>query len=192
MGKEFELKYKASPEVLNKLEARFGGFHTIEMETTYFDTPDRALGQRRWTLRRRYENGVSVCALKTPGHQEVRGEWEVREENMEKGLKALCAMDVPEEFPGLTQAGLVRVCGARFLRRACLVTTGSTQVEIALDQGVFLGGDREQAFSELEVELTSGSHQEIEAFGRSLAEEYGLETETVSKFERALALSREV
>ena len=192
MGKEFELKYKASPEVLDTLEARFGGFHTITMETTYFDTPDRALGRRRWTLRRRYENGVSVCGLKTPGRNEVRGEWEVREENMDRGLEALCAMDVPEEFPGLIKAGLVQVCGARFDRRACLVTNGSTTVEIALDQGVFLGGSREKAFSELEIELKSGSRQETEAFGQALAREYGLETETVSKFERALALAREV
>ena len=191
MGKEFELKYKASPEVLSDIEKQYGDFTSITMETTYYDTPTRALGALRWTLRRRYENGISVCGLKTPGTNEIRGEWETENEDMASGVRTLCTMDVPEQFPALMKEGLMEVCGARFLRRAKLVTTGSTAVEIALDQGEFLGGGKQRPFSELEVELKSGSRQEAEAFGAALAEQYGLQTETVSKFGRALALSQE-
>ena len=192
MGKEFELKYKADPELLDTLQSRYGGFHTIRMETAYFDTEDRQLGQRRWTLRRRMENDRSVCCLKTPGTNLIRGEWETEADSMEEGLKGLCAMDVPEEFPTLIRGGLHQVCGARFTRRAAEVACGSGVVEIALDQGVFLGGGREQPFSELEIEQKTCTRQETEAFGQALEAIFGLETETVSKFERALALSREV
>ena len=191
MGKEFELKYKASPAVLTAMEQAFGGFTPITMETTYYDTPGRDLGALRWTLRRRFENGVSICGLKTPGKNEVRGEWETENTDIRKGVETLCTMDVPPQFSELVKAGLVEVCGARFVRRAKLITVGSTTIELALDQGVFLGGGRERPFSEVEAELKSGTRQEAEAFGAALARKYGLETETVSKFERALALSRE-
>lgn len=191
MGKEFELKFKASPAVLEALEAAYGSFTPIVMETTYYDTPDRKLGKLRWTLRRRFENGASICCLKTPGSNLVRGEWEAESPDMTEGLKALCAMDVPEQFPELVKDGLVEVCGARFTRKAKCIHYGETSIELALDQGVFLGGGREQAFSEIEAELKSGSRAEIEAYGDELSRKYSLETETVSKFERALALALE-
>lgn len=190
MGKEFELKYTASAEVLDQIQARLGDFHSITMETHYYDTPDRSLGALRWTLRRRLENGVSICGLKTPGKNLIRGEWEVEDSSIESGIQALCKLDVPEDFPGIMKKGLAEVCGARFVRRAKNVPTADGTVEIALDQGVFLGGGREQPFSELEVELKSGSRQAAEEFAQALAEQYGLNPLLISKYERALALSK--
>ena len=58
MGREFELKYQAKAGDLEKIRAKFGDFKSISMETTYYDTPLLALRARRWTLRRRLENGV--------------------------------------------------------------------------------------------------------------------------------------
>ena len=66
MGREFELKYRATEEILKAVEEKFGEFTPISMETTYFDTPDQTLAARHITLRRRMENGVSVCTVKTP------------------------------------------------------------------------------------------------------------------------------
>ena len=65
MGREFELKFRAAPEVLDAIRAEYGPFSPITMETTYYDTPDRRMGARKETLRRRYENGTAVYALKT-------------------------------------------------------------------------------------------------------------------------------
>ena len=54
MGREFELKFKATPEALQRLEATYpGAGQVLQMESTYFDTPDGALSARYWTLRRR-------------------------------------------------------------------------------------------------------------------------------------------
>ena len=61
MGKEFELKFKATPEKQEEIAKDFAPFSAISMETTYYDTKDRALAQRKMTLRRRLENGISVC-----------------------------------------------------------------------------------------------------------------------------------
>lgn len=73
MGREFELKYMASPEQLAAIEGAFEGFHTIRMETTYYDAPDGILRRLRWTLRRRMENEVSICTLKTTLFDGSRG-----------------------------------------------------------------------------------------------------------------------
>ena len=68
MGAEYELKYRADGEVLTSVRTTFPArWQKIPMETTYYDTPDLKLSMHHWTLRRRMENGVSVCALKTPG-----------------------------------------------------------------------------------------------------------------------------
>ena len=69
MGREFELKFSARPEQLAALREKFGDFCAISMETTYYDTPNGDLSARRITLRRRLENGLSVCTLKHYGNQ---------------------------------------------------------------------------------------------------------------------------
>ena len=43
MGREFELKYQATPEIIAEIRGKFGDFTPISMETTYFDTENRAL-----------------------------------------------------------------------------------------------------------------------------------------------------
>ena len=73
MGIEFELKYRATPAQQAALLERFGGQgRAISMETTYYDTPDRYLSARHITLRRRMENNVSVCTVKTCGARFTR------------------------------------------------------------------------------------------------------------------------
>ena len=67
MGREIELKYAALSPQQEALRAAFpGSWQSIAMETTYYDTPAGELSARRITLRRRMENGVSVCTVKTP------------------------------------------------------------------------------------------------------------------------------
>lgn len=191
MGQEFELKYRATPEQLVRIQNELGPFREIIMETTYYDTPDRALSARKWTFRRRFENGISVCTLKTPGEHGVRGEWEVQCGSILEAPEKLCKLGCPEELMQLTAQGVVMVCGARFSRLACLIETEGCMVELALDRGRLLGGGKELPFSEAEVELKSGQEESAVAFGRMLAETYCLTPEHRSKFKRALALALE-
>ena len=92
MGREFELKYRAAREQLEKIREAFGGFHTLHMETTYYDTPEGALGRLHWTLRRRMENGVSVCTVKTKLEDGSRGEWETEGQDILEALPRLIAL----------------------------------------------------------------------------------------------------
>lgn len=189
MGREFELKYQAEAGDLEKIREKFGDFREISMETTYYDTPLLALRARHWTLRRRLENGVSVCTVKTPLPDGSRGEWEVEAPDISVGLPKLIAMGAPGELAELVKAGVAPFCGARFTRLAKLLPTEDGTVELALDQGVLLGGNRELRFAEVEVELKSGSDRGAEAFAQALAAEFGLSIQPKSKLARAMALA---
>lgn len=189
MAKEFELKYQATPEILAKIQEEYSNFVPIVMETTYFDTQNGAMKARRWTLRRRLENGKSLCSLKTPGDFIRRGEWETEGEDIAALIPVLCNLGAPQELLSLTAQGIAPVCGARFTRLAALISLPGGAVELALDQGAFQGGGREVAFAEVEVELKAGEEAVALAFAQDLANTYHLTPETKGKVERAMALA---
>ena len=189
MGQEFELKFAATEAVLSAIEARFGEFAAITMETTYFDTPDRALSARHITLRRRMENGASVCTLKTPTGGIGRGEWELECDTIEAAIPELCKLSNHPLLPILLAPGVTPVCGARFLRKAKTVVLPVCTVEIALDKGVLLGSGQEIPLCEVEVELKTGAEEAAVAFAKALAAEYSLQSEPKSKFKRASMLT---
>ncbi len=188
MGREFELKYRASLAQISAIREKYGSFSMISMETTYYDTLDQDLGNLRWTLRRRMENGASVCTLKTPLPDGSRGEWETEKASIEEALEELCKLSKNDRLAALTQKGLVPSCGASFTRLAKTLTLEGCTVELALDQGVLLGGGGELPFAEVEVELKEGTDAAAAAFAMILAREFGLAPEPKSKVQRALEL----
>ena len=190
MGREFELKYQATPETIAAIQAKFGDFTPISMETTYYDTEDLSLRQRRWTLRRRLENGKSVCTVKTPLPDGSRGEWETENTDLAAGAEALCAMGAPKEILDYVNLGVTPFCGAKFTRLAKTIVLPGGCVELALDEGVLLGGGQEKPFSEVEVELKSGGDDLAKAFAGALAKEFNLTEQPKSKLARAMALAQ--
>ena len=190
MGIEFELQYRATPGMLDKLREEFSeDSRSIAMETTYYDTPDGALSALRYTLRRRMENGISVCTLKTPAEAQGRQEYEVLSTSIEDALERLGSQS-GIDLIALTEEGLVPVCGARFTRVAKDISVSNTTVELAMDKGVLIGGGKEVPLYEVEVELKSGSRETAKLYAAQLALRYNLIPEAGSKFRRALALSR--
>lgn len=189
MGVEFELKYRTDRQTQQAIRAAFSGdWQTISMETTYYDTPTGDLSALHYTLRRRFENGVSVCTVKTPTSGLGRGEWEVVCDSIETAIEKLCKLGAPENLLTLTQNGVTPVCGARFTRQALAVELPDGAVELALDQGILFAGNREEPICEVEVELKTGESAVAVQFAAVLAEQYPLQRETNSKFKRAKAL----
>ena len=188
MGREFELKYRATMEQIDAIRTFYGDFESISMETTYYDTPAGDFSRLRWTLRRRLENGRSVCTLKVPLSDGSRGEWETEMASIEEGVEELYNLSGNERFRELCSAGVVPTCGARFTRLAKLLAPEGATVELALDEGFLLGGGRKQLFAEVEVEYKSGSEEAAAAFAGELAETYALIPEPRSKIARAQAL----
>ncbi len=188
MALEYELKYKAEPAVLEAIDAAISGVsQVIAMETTYYDTPSGGFSARKYTLRRRLENGVSVCTLKVPAG-DARGEWETECGSIADAVAKLLAMGCPEELSILAQEGLIPTCGAQFTRIAKTITLADGTVELALDRGRLIGGGRESPLCEVEVELKDGDPEVCDRFAGELAARFGLELEKKSKYRRALAL----
>lgn len=191
MAVEFELKYGATSELLEQLRQRYDGEEkTYRMCTTYYDTPTEQFSARHCTLRCRLENEVSVCTLKMPTGGIGRREWEVECGRIEDAIEELCKLGAPQEVCDLAKEGLVPICGARFERIAKLLKTEDCLVELALDAGVLIAGDRQIPLCEVEVELKEGDAQACVDFAREMAQSFGLKPEKKSKFRRALDLYR--
>ena len=188
MGVEYEWKFSAEPETLSAIAEAYPGKQAVfQMETTYYDTPTGALSARHYTLRRRLENGISVCTLKTPAGA-ARAEWEIRCENIAEAITLLKNTDCPADFFTLVGEGVLPICAARFTRIAREIPLEKGGVELALDKGVLLGGGKEEPLCEVEVELKSGSAADCDLFAKTLAARFGLKLQPKSKFRRALAL----
>lgn len=191
MGREFELKYRATPEQLGRIRTGLAlDWQTISMETVYYDTPAGDISRRKWTLRRRYENGRSICTLKTPLPDGSRGEWEVECGDIRSAVPMLCKLNVPKELLALDAEELRPVCGARFTRLAALVTLADCTLELALDRGILLGGGKEIPLCEIEAELKSGSKTAALAYAEHLRNTYRLTPERRSKYARASRLAK--
>ena len=189
MAVEYELKYRTSAETLEKIQADFPGDYTVtEMTTTYYDTPGGDLAKLFWTLRHRREGDVHVCTLKTPGGIDGRSEYEWNCTDIHEAIPHLCRLSGSNALAQLAERGLVETCGARFTRTARNLVAGSSMAELALDQGVLINGDKEEAFAELEIELKRGFREEVDAMGVLFAAAYELVPETRSKFQRSKEL----
>ncbi len=179
MAVELEYKFAAEPETLRRLAEAYGPFREIRMETSYYDTPSRSFSRARCTFRLRRENAVCICTLKLPLPDGSREEYECEAQSIQEGLAKL------PQAAALADGPLEEVCSARFTRLARDVGTA----ELALDQGVLIGGGREVPLCEVEAEHKQGDPAETLAFARQLAERFGLTPEPKSKFARAMALA---
>ena len=189
MAIEIELKYAAEESAFEGLLRESESWTRYEMATTYYDTPEAYLGKLRWTLRRRFENGVSVCTVKTPAGGMGRNEFELECDDIREAIPKLCAMGAPAELLTLTADGVEEVCAARFTRMAGKITLDGAEAELALDKGELLGGGNVLPFVEVEVELKSGDLEAVTAYGEQLAKKFNLRPERKSKYKRALTLA---
>jgi triphosphatase len=190
VGVEYEFKFKIDPSDLPALNSAFPQeSQEIQMETVYYDTPSRVFSSRRYTLRRRLENGISVCTLKIPAG-DARQEWETENVFIENAIPQLISQGAPAELQDLAKEGLYPICGAKFTRLAKTIPLTDGIAELALDHGYLFGGDQKAPLCEMELELKSGDKGCFDRYVRELVKEFSLIEETESKFSRALKLYR--
>ena len=198
MGKELE--YKLAVPDTRTLEAilfdkeiaavRQGGYALYDMATIYYDTAERALSAKKWTLRLRQENYDLIATVKTPaGEDHTRGEWSCPAQSIEEAIEKLIGCGAPKELLALTADGVQPLCLARFSRRAAEVKfADGTVCELAGDVGAVCAGQKESPICEIEVELKQGDAETAKAFADELCGRFSLKEEPLSKFQRAAAL----
>jgi inorganic triphosphatase YgiF len=154
MGAEFEIKFRSSPPQLDQIrQALAVELLSTHMETVYYDTPDADISGRKWMIRCRKENDESICTLKTPGKDGVRGEWETAETDILRAIPELCKLSGLQVLADFAAKGFAPLCGARFTRRSGLIQTPDFTAELALDLGCLYAANRETPLAEVELEL---------------------------------------
>jgi inorganic triphosphatase YgiF len=205
---EIELKYKVrSRELLEKIErdkflasiAERGSAATVAMKAAYFDSEDRILMKNDIAFRIRKEGDRLVGTLK----------WRERDTGV-SGLYARDEVSVPvaddscflspdpyifkDSIEGqamleaISGQPLVLIFETIFTRRRFRVDSGAAICEVSLDAGEIIAEDRRAPIQELEIELFSGSEDELIRIGDKVASVYELEPEPLSKFARGRAL----
>ena len=171
-------------------------YETRHMVSTYYDTPDSTLHQRKWTLRLRNEGGNLVVAFKTANRSDeagffTRSEWQCAVDSIEDAIPILIDQGAPRELKSLLKGkGLVPCCSAEFDRRSvCLYMDDGVRIEMAGDYGILSGGGREMPICELELELLYGDAGSLPPLCQQLMAEYDLTEENRSKYERARGLA---
>ena len=204
MATEIEMKLRVpDQEILEKvlsdpelIQYAKDDYVTRHMVSTYYDTPDNLLHQRKWTLRLRNEAGQTVAAFKTANMSDdagffTRNEWQCTVDSIEDAIPLLIDQGAPRELKSILKGqGLVPCCGAEFDRKSvCLYLDEGVRIEIAGDLGRLFGGDRETPICELELELLYGDAGSLPPLCTQLMDDYGLQEEHRSKYERARALT---
>ncbi|MGO4407125.1 CHAD domain-containing protein [Bosea sp. RAF48] len=194
--KEVELKLVCEPSDLAALrewprlaaEAR----STDQLESVYFDTSERLLQACGYVLRVRQTGDGHVQTVKAGGDGLIeRREWEEPVDGPEPDRDALRRTPLAKLLG--RKAKLAPLFTVSVERATCLISQGSSQIEIALDQGFVTNpcaenGSDAEAISEIELELKKGAAGDLFTLAREICERVPVRLGVVSKAERGFGL----
>ena len=170
-----------------------GPVRTQQVIDQYLDTPDHRFYAHAFAARLRQRNGALLATLKSfgappEGAVHARQEFEVAVPGPDittwpEGE----ARRLAEEIAGDRPLGrLVDVVQERHV--APLQQGERVVAELSIDTVTLANGSRAEPVYELEVELApDGTAEDLAALSAVFADEYGLQPQPLSKFERALA-----
>ncbi|MDB5769528.1 MAG: Adenylate cyclase, partial [Collimonas fungivorans] len=170
-----------------------------QLTSIYFDTPELYLQQNHTALRVRKVGTRWVQTCKSGGqaaaglHQ--RPEWESDISGAAPDLQALRGLLEPGSAvaallsaPDLANR-LLPIFTTQFKRTIWLLRSqAGDEVELALDQGEILHGDKSIAISEIELELKSGAAASLFELALALQQTLPLRAANASKAERGYAM----
>lgn len=197
--REIELKLRLTKTAANKLRRhpalrryRVGRGASSLLDSTYYDTRDLKLAARAMALRVRADGGKYEQTLKIPrkgGGLQTRGEWNAF---LADDRPDLAAIDDAESRAWLEKQGgaaaLVPVFRTVIRRTTWLLAVGGSDVELALDEGEIVSGDKREPILEAEFELKAGDPAAIVVVAREMAEGVPCHIDSRSKAERGYAL----
>lgn len=173
-----------------------GGWQRVELLNQYFDTPELALDRAGYALRLRRDGDQIIQTFKGRGESlagfSVRDEWDWYLDSDQLDLQLLAGLDLPEVLSPDTLSRLQPLFRTDFLRtKGTLNWTFDgrpVEVEVALDQGSAVAGERSSGICELELELRQGSPEALLAFALEVAEQLPMMPWDSAKAERGYRL----
>ena len=202
-GSELEIKLAISDNRLfdliksdPEITALAQGVRPVDrvFEALYYDTPQFSLQQNGLAFRVRHEDEDWVATVKsdlrTGGGLFEREEWNENVSGPEPSRTPFEGTNVGDRLAkviGLEKLQLL--FSTRFVRTVIQLQTDSgTQIEMALDRGTIWSGIDGTPISELELELKSGSVNELLQLAAKISARWHLLPEIKSKFARGLEL----
>lgn len=197
---EIELKFIATSEAASQLAQTLTAFpHQHQparaLSNIYFETDDNQL--RRWDMGLRIR-GVDChheMTLKTAG-QTLGGLHQRAEYNIDLSEAKLDIAQLPQSiWPQGTdidalQQRLQPLFSTHFQRETWLVNVGESQIEVAFDSGTVATEALSEPLFEVELELKSGSRNDLLAFAHQLIAGGGLRMGSLSKAARGYQLAQ--
>lgn len=192
MPDEVELKLALSPQnadVLESASLMAGTPRKTRQRSIYFDTSDHRLLQAGLSLRIRRSGRKRVQTIKAGGAPAAglfaRPEWEraVADDTP--------VIDDTTPIPALLGdlgSGLAPVFTVNVERRAWDINEGGAVIELVLDRGEVMAGDRRSPLCEAELELKSGDPVALFALARKLDAAAPVRLGILTKAERGYAL----
>lgn len=168
--------------------------HQARLRTIYFDTPDFKLAGKGIALRVRAIGRRWVQTLKTEGERggglSTRLELETPVSKPAPVFSHFPAEMVDKLVRKKWRAALIPVYETRFRRTAWnLRMPDGGRIEVALDVGEIVAGDKSEALCEVELELKSGAADALYALAHTLASRILLIPFDASKAERGARLA---
>jgi triphosphatase len=201
MSTELELKFSMSQAQLSQLEVLLPQLGEVQhsdktaLLNAYFDTADSWFRRHDMGLRSRLKRGQYEQTIKLAGVQhgalQMRPEYNVPCANVTPQLAGFEA-DIWPPHTDITalQSALVEQFRTDFCRHSWqLKCADGTMVELVYDQGQVRAGDKQQAISELELELLSGNAQQLFNLAQHLLQQLSLRTGWLSKAARGYQLA---
>lgn len=192
---------KAAPELEIKFQLGAGAVEALQGEAfplakatisqlhaVYFDTPTHALRDGGFSLRVRRKGDTYVQTLKhrAGGGLFERDEWETPVAGPDLDLQALA--DTPA-LAAIGEAPLGPAFTVEVERRTHIWVKGATRVEVVFDTGLILAGERQEAITEMELELLAGAPQGLFDLARDLQSRAALTLAFESKAQRGYRLA---
>lgn len=203
---EIELKYKlneasdadaifADVRILDMADA--GSEKHIKMHAVYFDTKDGNLSSKGMVFRVREEGEKLMATLKWDGvsidglhvREEINVPLNDRVYLQKPDIKVFSESDIFEELESIVDGKeLVLMMEMNFVRRAVRLDNGVGIFELSVDIGNICCEGKTKQINELEIELFSGSNEELKDLGEYISNKFKISPENHSKFRQGLDL----
>ncbi|HEY2558660.1 MAG TPA: CHAD domain-containing protein [Caldimonas sp.] len=201
---EVELKFGLTDAAAAAVDAalRARGAKTAVLESRYWDSADRRLARAGLSLRLRrsaagWEQTVKAAGrspaerleetVPRPGHWS--GDAPAPEVELHTGSAAGPLLDAALAGGGRSPAALELVHTTAVRRCSLTIETLGAELEVALDRGLVLAGDRSLPICELEVELKRGGVGALVAVGRTNVDVHAMWLSTMTKAMRGASLA---
>lgn len=169
--------------------ATAGGRRTRRLVSTYYDTPAQTLFRAGYTLRVREDAGcyvVTVKAKRGPGLTRFEREEKHSAATVDRAsLQRLLPADLLDE---LDDAPLRPVFVTRIEREEVTLDFAGASIEVAMDRGQVIAGERAEPVVEVELELKRGPVAALYQLALELSAQVALMPSAWTKSDRGFAL----